>query len=456
MMSYPKVYTLLLCFCSFLGYGQNDKLLNSTDQEWIAKITQEYIEVNDIPSVVLAIVHKDQVDFQTYGVEDRTTNVKVSPQTNYQIGSLSKMFTGVIMHRLIQEGKLNPEASITEYLKDHVDQNTLAQFTRVKVRDLLHHRAGFPNHGPSTPPTPNGIAMLGGYPQALMLSDLAKIDLKDDFDAQMSYSNYAFGLLGFIAEQVSGKTYADLLQEYILQAYQLGSTTSDIKQTQNLATPYFIGKRTKPTQAWEMGAQTPAGGLFSNADDLCKMMQTHLAVYQNKDTSSPLFLTQDIRPFDRGGFMDYGYGFMATRSTFDSTAHKFEHGGDLDGFASQYKFFPALGLGYILLTSSGGTWFNELDALIEQRILGIPPAKVVNLPGKTLKSFVGKYRFPSGFELEIVKVGNRLKVLFPGSDPFNIYPESETRLFFRHMNVQMEFTKDTKGRVEKVAYIQNG
>ena len=102
------------------------------------------------------------------------------------------------------------------------------------------------------------------------------------------------------------------------------------------------------------------------------------------------------------------------------------------------------------------TWFSELDALIEQRILGIPPAKVVNLPGKTLKSFVGKYRFPSGFELEIVKVGNRLKVLFPGSDPFNIYPESDKRLFFRHMNVQMDFTKDTKGRIEKVAYIQNG
>lgn len=457
MMNYPTYCLLIFLLGATLSYGQNKTTPAAPDQAWIEKTIREHAQQNDVPSVVFALVDAEQaVQYYYYGVENWISKVAVGQQTNYQIGSLSKLFTGTILHHLIQAGKIDPQASIGQYLKGHVEQKTLDKFQLVQVRDLLHHRAGMPNHGPSTPPTPNGTAMRGAYSSRTLLADLAKIDLAENFSEQMSYSNYAYGLLGFIATQVSGQSYSELLYEYVLSPYQLASTTTDEKQTKNLATPYFIGKRTKATQTWELGSETPAGGIFSNVQDLSQLMQQQLAVYQKKELESPLFLTKDKRPFDRSGYMEYGYGLMETRSFFDSTAIKFEHGGDLDGFASQYKFFPNLGLGYILLTSSGGTWINELDAVIEQKILGLPISEPISLSSKVLKSFTGKYRFSSGFELEIVKSGDQLKVLFPGSDPVNVYPASTGKLFFRHMNVQMEFTKNAKGTLEKVSYIQNG
>ncbi|GAB5553986.1 MAG: hypothetical protein Sapg2KO_35770 [Saprospiraceae bacterium] len=447
----------MLLFCTTFIFGQNKSSLTPSDQSWIEKTIQEHAQRNEVPSVVFALVRTDQaVNYYSYGIENWSSKVPVNEQTNYQIGSLSKLFTGTIIHHLIQDGAIDPQVSISQYLDEHLDQKILEKIQSIQVRDLLHHRAGMPNHGPSSPPTPNGIAMRGGYSQEVLLADLAVIDIKENFSEQMSYSNYAYGLLGFIATQVSGQSYAELLDQYILSPYQLASTTSDESQATHLATPYFIGKRTKATQAWEMGSETPAGGIFSNAKDLSQLMQHQLTVYQKKALKSPLFLTKDKRLFDRSGYMEYGYGFMETRSYFDSTATKFEHGGDLDGFASQYKFFPELGLGYVLLTSSGGTWINELDAVIEQKILGLPIPEPIQLSSKILKSFTGKYRFSSGFKLELVKVGSQLKALFPGSDPVNIYPASETKLFFRHMNVQMDFTKNAKGNIEKVSYIQNG
>lgn len=456
-MNHPTSFLFVFLFCATLVYGQNKSVLTPADQTWIEKTIQEHAQRNEVPSVVFALVRADQtVKYYNYGTENWPSKVPVNEQTSYQIGSLSKLFTGTIIHHLIQDGTIEPQGSISQYLDGHLDQTILKKIQAIQVRDLLHHRAGMPNHGPSTPPTPNGIAMRGGYSKELLLADLAAIDIEENFSDQMSYSNYAYGLLGFIATQMSGQSYTQLLDRYILSSYQLEATTSDEHQAKHLATPYFIGKRTKATQTWEMGSETPAGGIFSNAKDLSQLMQYQLAVYQKNERESPLFLTNDTRLFDRSGYMKYGYGFMETRSYFDSTATKFEHGGDLDGFASQYKFFPKLGLGYILLTSSGGTWINELDAVIEQKILGLPIPEPIQLSNKALKSFTGKYRFSSGFELELVKSGDQLKALFPGSDPVNIYPASETSLFFRHMNVQMDFTKNTKGSIEKVSYIQNG
>jgi len=186
------------------------------------------------------------------------------------------------------------------------------------------------------------------------------------------------------------------------------------------------------------------------------LINSSLRIYQAEQCEDPLWLSEQLSPFDAVGYMQYGYGLMKNRSVFDSTFVKYEHGGDLDGFASQYKFFPQLGMGYILLTASGGPWFNELDALIEQKLIGAPILEAISLEKKQLKIFEGIYRFDSGFEFKIVREQAQLKVHFPGNDPVHLYPAAPDLLFFRHMNVQLKFELSQKGKIIKVIYLQNG
>lgn len=448
---------LFLTFLFLLTQNAQAQTTTPVDAQWVNEIIHEYFEREDIPSLTFALVDSNGIRLSAKkGPSQRETGRPVDANSAYQIGSLSKLFTGIIIRNLIQSGKLDPQKSFVHYLEGDLPAATREKWASVKLIDLLHHRAGLPNHGPATPPTPNGIAMRGDYSSAQLLADLKQIPFRQDHRERVSYSNYGYGLLGYIAETVSGKSYSELLTFYVSEPYQLPQTTTRPPAADQLVTPYFIGKRDKATQYWQMGAETPAGGIFSTLNDLAKLQTQQLRVYQQEQCRDPLWLSDQLNPFDAIGYMQYGYGLMKNRSVFDSTFVKYEHGGDLDGFASQYKFFPQLGLGYVLLTASGGPWFNELDALIEQKLIGAPIREAISLEKKQLKIFEGIYRFDSGFEFEIAREQEQLKVYFPGNDPVNLYPAAQDLLFFRHMNVQLKFKLDQKGKVAEVIYVQNG
>ena len=448
--------SITLIFSCAISYCFSQKITQE-DQIWIRQTIQEYSIQEDIPSLVFALVDTSGIILsEKLGFANRETKSTINEESLYQIGSLSKLFTGIILNNLIQEGKIDPEKPFVFYLTDDIPASTAQKWSQVTILDLLHHRAGMPNHGPSTPPTPNGIAMRGNYTSQQLLNDLDKIPYQKNAADQPSYSNYGYGLLGYIAEKVSKKSYEELLQYYLKTPYQLQRVTSLVPTHQQVVTPYFIGKRTRPTQSWQLGAETPAGGIFANLKELAQLQQRHLKTYMMNEVDSPLFLSPSTRPLNPSGNINYGYGLMEYRSSFDSTVVKYEHGGDLDGFASQYKFFPKYGVGYVILTSSGGAWINELDALIEKRIIGAKIRKAVSLSPKQLKKYTGTYRFDSGFQFDIKKEDAVLRVLFPGNDPVSIYPASSSELFFRHMNVQIQYEFDDRGRIQQVKYIQNG
>jgi CubicO group peptidase (beta-lactamase class C family) len=296
--------------------------------------------------------------------------------------------------------------------------------------------------------------MRGGYSRQALLKDMEELPRPEAANASFAYSNFGYGILALILEEVSGKNYEELLRTKVTEKYGLRSTSS-LVPSQQVATPYFIGARQKATQSWEMGYEKAAGGLFSNLEELSSLLKKQLRVYQQKDTTHSLYLSGDQRPMSPDGHWQYGLGMMQIRSAFDTTIQTFQHSGDLDGFASQYKMLPDRQVGYIILTSSGGTWINELDALIERILLDIQPREVATLPKKALKRFCGTYRFPSEQELRLERKGDELYSLFPGTDPIQVYPESAKRLFFRSMNVQIDFPEENED-VDSITYWQNG
>ncbi|OEK04567.1 serine hydrolase [Roseivirga misakiensis] len=432
----------------------------SIDQETLNRVEifiDKAVEGFDIPSVIVGIVEGGALKHTiSRGEYKRGSGQKVNGQSQYQIASLTKSMTAIIANSLSLEGKLDLDRSISDFLKDDLGAQKSKTFANITLKDVLQHRAGLPNDGASIPPTPNGQAMIGGYTKDNFFKDLSNMELKEDQIGNFGYSNFGFALIGYILTKETGESYENLLQRYVFKPYGLNASTSDLESVRStLVTPYHVHKRNAETAAWEMGMSIPAGGVLSTVSDLSKLLIAEMEAfqqYQKDGIVTPLVLTADKKPLVET--TNYGYGFFEGKNPSDHSIMQLGHGGDVDGFGSFFEFYPDLDMGLILLTSSGGSWFNDLKADVEKLILGIPVKDSMPLSKAELKKYIGKYDFGKGQVMRIFRRGNYLMTTLNGSSPARLYAESENEFFYKSMNSSFEFELDKRGKISKTIYRQ--
>lgn len=452
------LFTLFLIMTSALSLaGQAQREI---DIRKIEQTVDRFVTANNIPSLVVGIVQNGELmHVISRGETKRGNGIEVNEKTGFQIASLSKSFTALILTHLAQDGQLDLNKSVASYMKEELSEAASQEFSKVTLTDVLQHRSGMPNNGPSVPPTPNGTAMTGGYTKAGFIEDLNGMKLNPDRIGKFGYSNMGYGLLGYIAEKVSGKSYEALLQYYILEPNGMTFTTSALASVRNLlATPYMVGgDRTKETRAWEMGMNIPAGGILSNIEDLSRLMIAEMKAYQEfseSGSASPYVLVANTEPLnDR---MSYGFGFFKSRNSYDSTIVQLGHGGDVDGFGSHFEFYPDHDLGLIMLTGSGNNWFNDVKTSVEGILLGIDLPEEVAIDKSILKRYVGKYDFGKEQVMTVFRRGERLFSYFRGQDPVNLYASDQNSFFYLNQHSSITFTTDKKGRVTKTTYVRDG
>ncbi len=441
----------------------------SPDLKAVERILDDYVQNEEIPSTIIGIVNSDGLQHVIARGETKwDSGIPVDKTTGYQIASLSKSFTSIIFNSLFEKEIMSPLDSITSYLRGEIPDSALDKFSNVtikdfktymRLKDFLQHRAGLPNNGASVPPTPNGAPMLGGYSEEGMIKDLTEFEINQEMINRFSYSNFGYAVLGHILEKATGKSYEALLNEYVTDVYGLEFTTSILNEESHskLATPYHVGDRKKETKPWEMGKSIPGGGILSNIKDLSRLMSAQIKAYQDylkKGQESKLILTKEKKSI--GPNMYYGYGFIESRNPYDSTIVQFGHSGDVDGFGSFYEIYPSKDIGLIILTSSGGSWFNELKNTVERALLGQPVRKHVSLPKNILKRYTGKYDFGKDQIMTIFRKGDELRTFMRGWGSMKLYSESETSFYYRSMNAGFKFEVDENGELTKVIYQQNG
>ncbi|GHA66876.1 hypothetical protein GCM10007389_19950 [Pontibacter akesuensis] len=317
------------------------------------------LKANNIPALSVGVISDGELWlYDGFGLKKREGEAAADEHTLYQIGSQTKMLTGIIVNRLVLERKLDLDASIVTYLPGVFNNQTREKLHAVTLRNLLQHKAGLPGIAPSDHRI-DGDPMLVPYTELDLLKDLDELELAFAPGTDFSYSNMGYALVGYICERVSGQKYETLLQEYVAKPYQLTNTTTElaVHQQELLATPYRKDARNIETKPFIMGKLTSAGGVYSSVADLSRLMAAQLEAYRmlgQTEEQSPLVLTDSATPDKK----EYGFGLVRN---VDERGVRYGHGGDLDGFASSYVFVPEHNVGLLLLTSSGGRWFGALE-----------------------------------------------------------------------------------------------
>ena len=353
----------------------------------IEQQVKQFMAKENIPALAVAIIQNRKINFTAgYGVLDRESSSEIDQHTIFQIGSQSKMLTSMIALELVKEGKLALSDRLVELLPGVFPEASIAEFQTLTLEHLMVHRSGLPNY-PKNVSRIDGDAFLGGYNKEMLLSALKSIELSFKPNEKWQYSNFNYAVLGYVLSQVSNKSYAELVQYYISDKYDLSNTVVALTEQQKtqLATPYRKDNRAVATQPWDMGLLAPHGGVYSSINDLALLMELQLAAYLEYGQSgvaTPLVSTQikydteftqaeTIYP----GLI-YGLGMFEASEEFPMfSSTVLFHGGDLDGFGCEYLFSAEHGVGVVLLTSSGGREFVSFARKLMEQLLPKPANK---------------------------------------------------------------------------------
>ena len=362
MMKYILILSMLCTALNIHLLGTSDSKVDTLhiESQTVEDRVKAIMNKHNIPAVSFAIINEGKlVELKGVGLMNRSKKDPVNPQSLYQIGSLSKMITGIIANELIHEGVLDRNAHLLDYLPITITTKAKKNLKDIQVHHILHHASGL-KRSSKVVKRIDGDPMIGGYSEADLIEDLHKAKLKSKPGSTYSYSNLGFAFVGYLCERASGLSYPELLEKYIIQPYGLNHTTLLPVGDKNalVVQPYRKDKPNVKTRPWEMGKLAPAGGIYSNAEDLSKLMLAQINAYQ-KYSKNPIAngLITTADHFEKETGLYYGYGINEDTRSGNTWL---SHGGDLDGYASAYIFCPKLGKGMLFLTSCGGKWGHQL------------------------------------------------------------------------------------------------
>ena len=335
-----KIFILLISIISFVSCKKKqEKISNFNGQDTQIDLYLKECESNGFNGSLLIVKNDSIILNKGYGFANKKNSIPNTPETVFDICSVTKQFTGAAIVKLVEEGQLKVTDSLSQYFKDiPLDKR------EITIHQLLTHSAGF-GHG-------IGNGDFDHIPQDIYFKKLFSSQLRFKPGINYSYSNSGYSVLGRIIELVSGKSYEDYLKEKLFEPsgmYHTGYLLPNWDNNSN-ANEYLYNVINKGNHvswykqdgkiAWTLKAN---GGINSTQNDMYKW---YLALKNNKvlNKSSIEKLTAPYVAENEDESSHYAYGWAIFESNRNSKV--ISHNG-FNG-VSYYEF----------------SWFPEEDALI--------------------------------------------------------------------------------------------
>jgi D-alanyl-D-alanine carboxypeptidase len=313
-----------------------------------------------IPGLSVAVVRDGQVIHRKgYGLASLELNAPATAETIYEIGSITKSFTATLVMKLVEEGKIDLDASVRTYLPDVPEA-----WKAVTVRHLLNHTSGIKSYtsvGDFQKLTRNDHA------PAEIIEMVADAPLEFEPGTKWAYNNTGYYLLGLIVEKAAGRSFASELADRILRPLNMDATRPNNPKTiipkrsagyGKLLGATFNRDPITPTSAFS------AGFLVSNVDDMLKW-----AAAQDGDTiltsESRKQMTTPTRLSD-GSTRPYGFGWAVETVM---RHRRIAHGGGTAGFSTLVAIYPDDQLTIVVLSNLGGANVGAIEKRIARTIL---------------------------------------------------------------------------------------
>ncbi len=390
-----------------------------------------------------------------YGRLAKDRDEKPDGDTVFEIGSITKVFTSLILADMVERGEVKLDDPVSKFLPASVTVPS-RNGRQITLLDLSMQISGLPrlpnNMKPADMANP-----YADYTPAKLYEFLSGYKLPRDIGEKYEYSNLAVGLLGHALALKAGMSYEKLAQSRILGP--LGMTSSSVTLSESLKKRLAMGhnEALNPVKNWDLDALAGAGALRSTANDMLKFLAANLEL-----TDTPLKAAmRRMRSVHREtGTPDLEIA-MAWHVFHKFGTDIYWHNGGTAGYRSFAGFVPAKKTGVVVLCNTSfdvdDMGYHILESQYPVAKFSAPKERIeIAIDPKILESYVGEYELAPTFKIKITQEGARLFAQATDQPRFEIFAEREGEFFFKVVDAQITFSKDESGAVKELILHQGG
>ncbi len=371
--------------------------------------------------------------------------------TVFEIGSVSKVFTAILLADMVRRGEVRLEDSVQKLLPDSVRVPREGE-TEITLYHLTTHTSGLPrmptNFSPADPSNP-----YADYTVKQMYEFLGDSKLNSKPGQQASYSNLGVGLLGHVLALRAAADYETLVRQRIAQPLGMKDTVITLTPELNKRLARGHNGALQPASNWDIPTLAGAGALRSTVDDMLAFLAANLGLKK-----SPLLpaMQDSHRGRERMSGMEIGLGWII-RKGHDRTIRW--HNGGTGGYHSFAGMDKDRGVGVVVLSNCthdiDDIGFHLLQPQFAlARFNGAKEA--VTIDPNLFDAYVGRYQLTPKFILTVSRDGARYFVQATGQRKFEVFPESETKFFATVVQAAISFHRGEDGTVSHLILHQGG
>lgn len=421
-------------------------------QEKITSIAQPYVDAEIVIGISIGVIRNEDT-VQVHLGKIRKGGEAPNEDTIYEIGSTSKVFTGVLLADAVNQGQLRLDQPAHELLPKGVAMPKGKR--EITLLDLATHRSGLPRlPGNLSSTIKNPLDPYANYTSKDAYEFLSDHELAIEPGVKRVYSNFGTCLLGKLICNHAGKSYDEILAERITTPLGMKDTSVKLKGTMKsrMATPYNVTGEESHT--WDFRDLPGSGGIRSSTSDMLRFIDACVNV-PDSDVGKALSLAaKEHVPSGKGGLKG------GLNWSFGPDGVSRWHNGETGGYHAMMMYDPSKKVGIVVLAN---TATDEVDKLAIDLFRTVrdgeeKPSVSAKQPNFTEKMdrLVGKYELTPTFVFTVTRVGNRLMVGITGQQTQEVFRRTDTQWEYKGIDASLEFNLDKKGKATTLVLVQDG
>lgn len=418
----------------------------------VNKILEERLRLDPLGSAFsAAVVTEKGTAFYNVGKNSKQTDAKIAGEnTVYEIGSITKVFVGILLAEAVKRGEVKLDDPISKHLPKTVITPKL-NGKEITLLDLTTHHSSLPrlpeNFSPKNPENP-----YADYTVKQMYEFLGQVKLTKEIGSEFAYSNFGVGLLGHILSLKAKMPFENLVRERILKPLGMNDTAIVLtpKMKANLALGYDAeGSR---NSNWDFDALAGAGALRSTASDMAKFIAANLGLVKTSLADS-LAEAQKMRTAAELPAQKIGLGWFS--DPLDNRQLIF-HGGGTGGYVTFVALDKEKKTGVFVATNSTSKSDDIGVHILENKFPLRKIKESVTLSEEILEKYVGEYQLAPTFSIVITRERKQLFGQATNQPRFELFAEKEDAFFLKAVDARVTFSKDETGKIVSLTLHQNG
>ncbi len=327
--------------------AHTSNLMRTLTDKRVDTLARKYIQKGNTVGLSIGIIRNGVTHIYNYGETNAGSGVMPDENSLYEIGSITKTFAATLLAYYVNEGKVKLSDPITRYLPDSVAANK--DLHDITLEMLSNHTSGLPrlpgnfeNHS-SDPYDP-----YKDYSKENLFSYLDNCKLESKPGQTYAYSNLAVGLLGTILEQLSGKSFEQMVEEIICAPLDMQSTAQHLSPALKRRLVTVYNQDGKTTSPWNFNALAACGALRSTVNDLLIYAKANM-LKSNTKLSEALQLTHEIT-FNKDAKLG-----LAWHTIIINNVEYYFHNGGTYGCSSFMAFNAEKNMAVIVLSNSAAS-----------------------------------------------------------------------------------------------------